>query len=262
MGLLTPPSKNYVSPLITIPSRYFTDPPEGPKQVPLEFDWTTMGFQTPGTNIWAVSVNVQNNAVLNFSQICSIKVDNSACGSDVQFMFTDTGDVVTIAAGDPCSIVPVFSGATQFVAVALGAEPEDVTRAQLLNFVPYPVTVPPTVEQNNVTTSGLFTTSAATNIIPAGISGTLEQLLIGVNVPVGQAAAAQISVAIVDGGGSNFLLNSLGFAVAAGQVVPYTILFNPAQLNWRFVNGVKISFAPTAWSSPGLVNVFAAYKVP
>ena len=140
--LTVPPSKNYQSPLVAVRSIVGRDPPEGPMQIPIEIDWTTMGAQQGSTTTWATYINLQNLTTQAFSQVCGLKVDNSQCGSDVQIIFTDTQEIITIPAYEPLAVFPVFTAATQFYAVALNAIGADATRIQVLNFLPPPVAVP------------------------------------------------------------------------------------------------------------------------
>ena len=109
MPVTVPPAINYPSPLLSQPDRYMQVPPEGARMIPCEIDWGTMG--SGGTLITSMSINLQNNSTKTFTQICSLAVDNSACCSDVQFVFPDTAETMTIPAYTPKCIVPVFTKA-------------------------------------------------------------------------------------------------------------------------------------------------------
>lgn len=267
MSLVIPQSKNYQSPLIATVSRHGRIPPDGKRQVSMEFDWTAMG-QTTGTgpsSVTAINVNMSNNATLRFSQILSLKVDNSQCGADVEIIFTDTQDTITIPAYSPNSIFPVFTDSTQFFAVATGAIAGDVTRIQALNFDPGPVSLNSSQEQNFVTNVPTFINLAGnTQLVPAGVNGTLTSLFLGASVPnPPSVAGSQTNIQIVDGGGANFLLNSIGFALPTGGTVPYVTLFDRADLNWRFTNGVKMTLTVSNWGTGnGFLNNFATYRAP
>lgn len=266
MSLIIPPANNYQSPIVALPSRLLRDPAtlDGPRGVSLEFDWTAMGKASgvaPNLQT-AISVNLSNNANLRFSQIVSLKVDNSQCGADVLFVFTDTQETVLIPAFSPLAVVPVFTDQTQFYAIALGVvTTNDLTRCQVLNFVPPPATVPPSTEQNIPTFNAVFFNSGTTNIIPAGQNGTLIGLtLSGSASSPATPAAGTLSIGIQDGNAVQ-LLNTISVQVANNASLPYTTFFQDTSLNWRFSNGLKVVLAQTNISS-GVLNVVAKYRTP
>src|SRR4051812_21854302 len=133
MPLLIPQPTNYPSPLVAVPSLMQDEPKEGRKQVPCEILWNIMGGTTK-----CIAFNLKNNATLEISQISTLKVDNSQSAADVTFIFPDTSDTVTIPAGTPLAVVPVFSNAVQFYVSAPAALVGDVTRFQILNYRTYP----------------------------------------------------------------------------------------------------------------------------
>ena len=265
MSLIIPPAKNYQSPLVALRSNLGRDPIEGPMQIPLEFDWTTMGAQSGTTNTWACYVNLQNLTTQAFSQICGLKVDNSLCGSDVEFIFTDTQEIVTVPAYCPLAVVPVFSAATQFYAVALSAQTGDVTRAQILNYVPPPVELTEMAERNFALTTGLPIGSVNQNlqVVPAGVYGTLEILQLNFAIPAGPAANSNGSIFVQDGNG-NYLVNSITLEAGPNTNTPGLIILDLKDVKWRFQNGLKMNWlvGGGGWSNAGVLNVTAAYRTP
>lgn len=175
MPLVLPPAVNYTTPLVSIPALWALRaiPPEGPKLVPVEINWGT----DAGADL-AVNINMQNNAVLNFSRVVAISVDNSACAADVQFIFQDTSETTVIPAYTPKLIIEVFTNGTQFIIYAPNASDTDVTRFSFHNVMPPPVAVPVTQTQNNATANNINIDKTqggvSTAIIAAGVNGIIE----------------------------------------------------------------------------------------
>lgn len=264
MSLTVPPAKNYQSPLIPIVSTFGREPKEGRQQVPIALNWTVDGAQNGTSNQYAVHINLQNNNTLAFSQISAIKVDNSQSGADVQFVFVDTQEIITVPAYEPCAIVPAFTGAKQFYAVASGAIPGDVTRMQVLNFVPPPVTVPEAIEQNAAGQVGLVIGSNMSQnfqLVPAGVNGTVQSLNISFSILAVPAAPATINFFVFDGQApNNFLVNgiSLGGIVSGNwPVLEWT------DVRLRFVNGLTAKvITNNNWAGGGFANFLATYRTP
>lgn len=268
MALTLPPAKNYQSPLFAVPSILLDTPPDGPRIVPLEFDWQTMGaVNGAGASMQtAVYVNFANNSNLAFSQIASLKVDNSQCGCDVLVVFQDTSETVLIPAYEPNAIFPVFTALRQFYAIALGMTlPNDVTRILALNFVPPPVALNAGVDQNYTLTTGLPVGNAAGNvqIIPATVSGTLTNLQLNFAIAAGPAAASNGSVFVQDGGG-NYLVNSLSIQAGPSTSTPGLIVLDMKNIEWRFKNGLQVQWLPGGggWSNAGIINPTSSYRTP
>lgn len=253
MGISIPGAINYPSPLVALPSRVLSQPREGNKTIPCQIDWATMG----GTN-QSVYVNLQNNATLEFSQIVALKVDNSLCGATVRFIFTDTMEVVSIPAYTPDAIIEVFTNQTQFYVVADGAIPTDLTLFQILNFLPPPVVVPTSVEQQVAVISNISSAAGGTvPVVPSTVNGTLENLVIqfGVGNP---AAARDANIKIVDGAGRTFVYES----VFVNTGIPANIvLTNLSDVALRFTGGLSAVVAGTGIAG-GEFNVNAYYRLP
>jgi hypothetical protein len=258
MALTVPVAQNYQSPLIFVPSVWQNDSPrEGAGSIACEIDWGTMG----GTNN-CVSINPQTNTAnpQSISQICALKIDNSSCGADVQFVFPDTGDTVSIPAGSPDTITPVFTRGTFFYVIAPSAEVEDITRFQILNVVPPPLSVSAadfeqdTVSFNDIVNDGVTTTQ----LIPNTVNGSIQALSIFATVADASA-------------GGSYIYNiedSTGRAIAGFQIsVPTGGNFNGLVLNLndvrlRFVGGVKIVASGGGAGPLGHLSINMYYRTP
>ncbi len=260
MPLLIPQSVNYPSPLVAVPSLVQDEPMEGRKQVPVEILWGTMG----GANK-CVAFNLQNNATLQVTQISSLKVDNSASAADVQFIFPDTSDTITIPAGSPVVVVPVFSNATQFYVSAPNSLLGDVTRVQLLNYAVNPMSVPTTFERQAVGSSpGVITQATNTTIplIPAGINGTLQDIELWYQVGTAPAVPpVQFVFSIQDGEGTpSKLINQWNFQLVA--ITPKVDILNLIGINWRFVNGLNLVIQGISGTGGAILNSYVSYTKP
>ena len=252
MPLVIPPSANYPSPLNALPTKLRRPPPESDKMIQLEIDWGTMGN--------SVSFNLADNATLAFSQLVSMVIDNSQCGADIQFTFPDTGDIVTIPAYSPRVIVPVFTNQLFFYASIVGGESEDVTRAQLLNFVPPPIAVPTSQEQEVAVFNNIASNVAGSQTLLANtISGTVEAVTVVSNIV---ASAGQ-------GGVQTFLIeDSTALVIAGGQAsfgnggqntfVPV----NNTNMRVRFQGGLTITWTSVSLQAPSALSVSIYYRTP
>jgi hypothetical protein len=258
MALVIPSSVNYPSPLFANASRMQDEPKNGRQQIALEFDWGIMGGPAN-----CVSVNVQGNRVNNFEQIATLKVDNSQSGADVVFIWPDVTDTITIPARSPYVLVPVLSNALQFFVVAAQGQVGDITRVQLLNYPVSPSDVPPTVESQTASSGGTVIGSVSSQLIAAGINGTLETMDVSISISTIPAASAQWSMSIHDGATPNkVLVNGLNFAIVAGQSGTAIQVFNRDNLNWRFQNGLVVQITQVLGADNVILNLFADYVQP
>ena len=255
MALQVPAAKNYASPLVAVPVRWTLPPREGPKMIVCEIDWGTMG----GPNN-CVAVNLQNNAALEFSQIVALSVDNSQCGADVQFVFPDTAETLTVPAYNGKVIVPVFTNQVQFF-VAAGidsqvVEPADVTTFSIHNSVPPPIAVPPSAEQNIANVNAVDMGTASTQLIPAGVNGTLTgaQLSLAMNATNSGSGTWSLQ----DGTGK--VIAQGGVQVSSGNKYNLTLISQP-NMNVRFTNGVKLVCTQTAVLG-GTISGNLYYRIP
>jgi len=252
MSITIAPSKNYPSPMNALPTKFNRSPPESDKMIALEIDWGTMGQ--------SVAFNLADNSTLTFSQLVSMCIDNSQCGADVQFTFPDTADIVTIPAYSPRVIVPVFTNQLFFYAATIGGESEDITRVQLLNFVPPPIAVPVTQEQeaaifNNVSIDA----NGTQQIIPAGISGTIEGVYITAQMTSSAGNAGFFIFEILDGNGT--VIGGSQVATPIGSTTSQVAL-ESSNLRVRFQNGLSIVWTSTALTGLSSVSINIYYRTP
>lgn len=251
MGIIVPPSVNYQSPLNAVPTFWWQQPREGPKMIVCEIDWGAMG----GPNN-CVNINLQNNATLEFSQIVCVSVDNSLCGADLEFVFPDTAETLSIPAYAPKCIVPVFTNMTQFYVWCPGARDTDTTRFSIHNLMPPPVSVPFTIEQQIISNSNIIGDGATDAImIPAGVFGTLESIQVLRTGPITIAGAQQFS--INDG---NNTLNFGGTFAAKVDNYCNTIMLDLQGMHIRFDNG--LTFNQSGDSMGGAWTVNGLYRLP
>lgn len=255
MPLTIPPFSQYSAPIVPLRGLWNHDPPEGDQFVAAEIDWGTL---TPaGTR--AMQFSASANSPVAFSQIVALAVDNSQCGSDTQFVFSDSGFSLNVPGGTQ-GVFPVFTNATSFYVVASAPGAGDITRFSALNSMPPPVqVVPPSTEPATASaTNVVLGTNASTPVIPASVvEGTIEAAFFTVT---STAAASQACVVTLsDGTGKQLYTTQI--VVAAGQNGTYTFQLNPVR--WRFTNGVNIVVTGTT-ITPGTagINVNLLYSVP
>lgn len=255
MPYLPPPAKNYQSNLVAIPSIVRRDPREGDKMIPVEIDWANDG----GDNN-CVSINIQNNATLEFSQIVALSVDNSDCGADIRFVFSDTSETITIPAYAPKIIIEVFTSALQFI-VQAGFNSEtvlanDSSRFSILNFLPPPIAVPTTQEQAIAAVSA-NATQATTQVIPAGVNGTLEQAY--VTFTTWSSVSADAGWDLKDGTGQ---LIGIGHVATEGSFKTQLVIFQLVNAAVRFSNGIVLEIQNNGLDASTQWNTNLYYRTP
>ena len=257
MALRIPQSVNYPSPLVALPTRIQDAAPEGPQFVPCEIDWGGMGGPAN-----CVFFNMQNNATLNFSQIVALKVDNSQSGADVQFIFPDTSDTVTIPAGSPSTITPCFTNQTQFYVLAPGARAEDVTRFSLQNSMPPPISVAGGIEQENIAAGNIGLDGVTTTqLVELGVSGTLEAVQLYVT-SAGVTDNFHYILTLEDGNAPPRVLAITQVDGNTGETMS-AIVLNITGAALRFQNGVRLVQTLTLGTGQqGFVSANIAYRTP
>jgi len=258
MAIVVPgASVNYKSPLKALASPFGKEPKEGRYQIPVEILWKD--YTAP----YVLAFNLQNSGDTKaISQFCAMHVDNSACGADIQFIFTDTSETVTIPAYCSYALVPIFSRSLSFYVVA-GINSEvvlssDVTRFQMFNFVPPPVVVSQTEEQSIAAVTGIdLTTTGLKPIIAAGTNGTLEAL----NLTIGLTGTS---------------LHTGSFQFQDGAATPKVLwtgtftentdfnylLADLTGLHVRFTNGINLNVVATSLTTGCLLNSNLYYRTP
>jgi hypothetical protein len=218
--------------------------PDGSPQddmfVSQEIDWLAQGA-TAGK---AIQFSMSGNSPVTLGQIAALVVDNSRCGSDVQFYFPDTGFELTVDARAQ-GIFPVMTNALVFFAIGNNATNTDITIMQVCNTVPPPVAQFPASAQQVVGTASILigTGAASTALVAAGINGTLQSF--SQTLTFQNAAVGGVTIALQDGTGA--ILWQGTYTCPAGGIVNIPIT-SPPGLNVRFRNGLN---AVTVASSAG-----------
>jgi hypothetical protein len=185
-----PPFSQYQAPLFPMRGLWNAAPAEGDRFIAGEIDW---GSYPAGQ---AVQFSLSGNSPVAFSQIAALSVDNSRCGSDVQFVFTDSGSVLQVPAH--CQgVYPVFTNSLGFFVVALNASPADVTCVTILNSLPPPIPIQVSTSQSSSSITGIALTAPGTSpLIGPTIDGVIQVIQIS-TFGVSATGAAQIE--LVDG---------------------------------------------------------------
>lgn len=250
MPLTIPPFAAYQAPLIPVAARWRTPPVEGDKFIPCEIDW--------GVTV-AAGLAVQfalNAGPVEFTQICAFSIDNGRNGSDVSFIFPDTGKQLTVPAYAQ-GVYPVFTNAATFYVESSSAVTGDVTVFEILNSMPPPVSVLPSQEQSHASGGSVpLNVNATTALLPAGTVGTLQAFSLVLNIQTG-AAAQSCTITLQDGTGA--VLWAQGFAYPASTQTVLTI--NQSGLRLRFVNGLNIVISSTTMTA-GAVTANLYYSTP
>lgn len=239
-----PPAMNLGDLPHAVPSIMFSEPREGRKTITQVIEWS----RPIAKGLQAVSVNLQNNATLEFSQICGLIVDNSDCGADLDFIFPDTEVTVSIPAYSPYIVLDVATGQTQFFVNAHNPIAADLTRFTILNYAPPPVAVPITKQQQTATVSSVPVDGvSSTLIVDPTENGTVQALNVVVACPIPSVSFNDL-FQLIDGNGHILWQGNAaqqntgsGFNVA---------LIDLSGLSIRFQNGITLEqsggFAPGA----------------
>ena len=250
-----PPAMNIGQIPAMIPSIMFKQPKEGPNAITFNIDWSIPIAKGLAT----INVNLQNNATLEFSQICGLIVDNSACGSDLQFIFPDTDVTVSIPAYVPYTVLEVNTQQVQFFVAAAAPINGDKTKFSVLNYAPPPVAVPISVQQLTAAINSIAITGAGTTqIIGVNTSGSLRGL--NVNAAWNNAAAQSNDLLSLEDGTGKVIWNG-NVAGPAGAQIFNGSLGDLSNLNVRFVNGIILR-QNGGFVVGGTVDVNLFYRVP
>ena len=243
MPINVPPARNYPRPIASLPDPWSTtNPPEGPRLIPLEIMWTSDGGvdQSVAFDVTSGGPGSPNS----FTRVAALSVDNSKCGATVRFIFLDTQDTVTIPAYAPKTIVPVFSNSTKFFVIAEGTVlTEDVTRFQVHNTVPPPIAVPISQEQNAATILGVECDgSSILELLPAGTNGTLEGGVVQMSSTINGTAFSTTGYTLEDGDGRT--LGVWTWAMTGeegdGTTPENALVWTATGIHMRFTNGLFI----------------------
>jgi hypothetical protein len=241
LPLTIPAFVQYQSPMFPLRGLWNRAPQEGDQFVNVECDWLV---SPPGN---AVQFSLSGNSPVALSQIVALAVDNGRCGADVDFIFPDSGFVLTVPAHNQ-GVFPVFTNALMFYASAPSSAAGDITIFQILNSLPPPIPMAATETQNHSSVTAIALANGSTPIVAPGVSGTLNSLSITIALTGGFAA-----LILADGRPVNIWGGTFDAAAATTQ------FFNPNLngLNVRFVNGLNaILSGVTATGGPLDVNVY------
>lgn len=237
------------------------NPVNGPQCIPVEIDWGSMG----GANS-IVGFNIGNaGGTRAFQDLCALQVDNSGCGADIQFVFTDTQTTYTVPAYEPYVLIPIFTKSLQFYCISQIngeiIETTDITRFTMFNFVPPPVVVPASQEQDTSAVSAIAGAVGTTAIIPSGTNGTLNVVYVNYASPFGGLpAAGEMTWQLKDGSGKVLWTGQMGGGISSAWNV---ILANLSDLDMRFTNGVNFVQALAGGAAiGGAFNVVLGYRTP
>ena len=249
MPLTIPPFNQYQSPIVPLRGLWNSAPAEGDKFITAEIDWLVTTTQQ------AVQFAVSANSPVAFSQIAALAVDNSRSGADIDFVFSDSGFVLTVPAHNQL-VAPVFTNGLMFYVVAPAAVAGDVTTFQVLNSVPPPVAWSPAIEQNHANVAGIPISNGTTAIVNPPINGTLNTISISVEVNEG-ATAGVAQLNLNDGQGHALWAGTINAAANAVQTFP----FNVTGLSLRFFNGINLVVGGSSLTG-GLTIVNVYYSTP
>jgi hypothetical protein len=249
MPLTIPPFSQFQGPLIPLRGLWNAAPAEGDYFINAEIDWGT-------SNTQAVQFSVSGNSPVALSQIVALYVDNRRCGVDCDFLFPDSGFLLTVPAHAQ-GLFPVLTNALMFYAIASGAAVADVSILQILNSLPPPVPLLPSAAQNNAAVAGIPLANGSTVLVPAPISGTLNTLALSITAN-GGASGGNVTVEVQDGMGALIWAN--GYTLAATQQLDLPI--NLSGLNVRFRNGLNLVIFGVGGTLTGVTDVNAYYVTP
>lgn len=252
---------NYPGPLKALTSPFARVPTEGNYQIPAEIDWGSMGGADH-----VVAFNLANSGDTKIiSQLCSVRVDNSACGSDIQFIFPDSSETVTIPAYEPYVLIPLFTRALSFfVASGLNnqlVESTDFTRFTLFNFVPPPVTYPAGEEQQFAGNAAISTVVGTTTLVAAGKNGRVENVDITAQFPGQSDPSKTVSWELTDGSVTPRILAAQTNLANQSNAVNIAA-YRQQNLALSFENGLYFKVIADTLNTDGTYSVNIAYRSP
>jgi len=251
MPLTVPPFSQFQGQLIPLRGLWNKRPAEGDYFVNAEIDW---GSQ----NTAAIQFALSGNSPVALSQIVSLYVDNRRCGVDVDFLFPDSGFLLTVP-GHAQGLFPVLTNALMFYCIATGAALPDVTIVQILNSRGPQIALIPSQASNNVALGGISAlANASTPLLPATVSGSINTIGLSIELN-GGAAGGSVQVSLQDGTGGVQWMNF--FSVPANGVVVFPV--NLSGLNVRFRNGLNLVVsASSGLIAPSNIDVNVYYSSP
>ncbi len=244
------------------PVSWRATPVEGDRSVAANIAWGTDDINPGGAPTGIVNFNLTGIATQEFSQIAALYVDNLTSGADVDFVFQDTQFRLTVPAGSQ-GLYPVISTTRTFVALSPDALPGDQTFMQILNSLPPPVAIEKSVFMSsaNITARNVIVPSV-TQLVAAGIDGTMTALQISISAAHGGAAGGTVDIIVRDGTAKILGAVSVGF-LDGTTFIPSQLLLDIDDVNVRFKNGatLNVTIAGTA-PAAGNIDVSFFYRTP
>lgn len=226
-------------------------PAEGDRFVNAEIDWGSPGL----LGVSCVQFQLSGNSPVAFSQIVAMSVDNSRNGSNVDFIFPDSGFVLTVP-GFNQGVYPVFTNALMFYASSPLAGLGDITIVQILNSQPPPVAVQPAEEQSLATAPGIdISANGSTVLVPAPQSGTIQAFTLVVTTD--SSTAGECEFQLQDGAGHILYQQTLIAPVGIFQTsIPVT------GVRLRFIGGLNAVITLSSGITSGNIAVNLYYSSP
>lgn len=220
-------------------------PPEGEFFVNCEIDWLV---SPPGQ---AVQFALSGNSPVALSQIAGLYVDNRRSGSDVEFLFPDSGFLLTIAARAQ-GLYPVLTNALMFYAMAPASVIGDMTILQILNSMPPPIPIsPPSQAQNVVSVQGIALANGTSPIVQPTQNGTVQTISLMVD-GAAPATNGSATIALADSRG-NLWATIVAVPSNGVQSIPITL----PNLNIRFVGYLNLIVTASNFTAGSIVaNVY------
>jgi hypothetical protein len=247
VAITIPPFDQYQSPIVPLRGLWNAKPAEGDKFALVSIDWMVT------TNNRAVQLLLSANSPVALSQIVALAVDNRRSGYDVDFLFPDSGFTLTVPAYNQ-GVFPVFTNALMFYVIAAeGVVSGNSLTFMVLNSMPPPVALNPTAMQTSEAVANISMTNGTTQIIPAGVNGSIHGFLITLEfADVGSAL-----LALVDGAGTTIWTDTVtAGAQAVGQTISVT------GINLRFVNGLSLVVSNSTMPGSNIASVNVFYTSP
>lgn len=254
MPITIPEFVQFQAPLFPLRGLWNSIAAEGDRFVNAEIDWGSPGL----FGVSCVQFQLSGNSPVAFSQIAALSVDNSRCGSSVDFIFPDSGFILTVPAFNQ-GVYPVFTNALMFYVNAPKTVLGDITIAQILNSVPPPVAIQPSGEQQSAGVAGVnMSANGSTQVVPASVSGTLQGFVITYTA-VGTAGGESAILTLYDGTGKPLWQGS---ATVAEANQPQSMTIPVTGLDIRFTNGITLQVASSTLNATSPLSVNVYYSVP
>lgn len=250
MPLTLPPFSQFQAPLVPLRGLWNKAPKEGDFFLNAEIDWITA---TGG--LQAQQIQISGNSPVALSQIAALFVDNSRCGSDVSIIFPDSNFELVVPAHSQV-LSPVLTNALQFYVLAKTATSSDTTILQILNSIPPPIQVATSSLQTTAFATAVTFAAGNTQIVPVGVSGTLEYISINLDVQTAGTAGA-VDIVLLD---STHTLWSVPVNLPINSTA--NLPYNVGPLNVRFTGGIVFTIGPVTGFTGNFASVSLYYTTP